>query len=43
MSEGPILKDATYYGFWACALLLFVLAHGLELYLLARILRELRG
>lgn len=43
-SAGPILKDATYYGFWARAIIALVLTQlGLGLvqcYLLYRVLRK---
>jgi hypothetical protein len=40
--SGPILKDATYFGFWAGALLLGLLAQVAEIALLWAILREVR-
>jgi hypothetical protein len=42
VSAGPIVKDWQYYTFWGVALLAFLASQGGIVYLLARILAELR-
>lgn len=42
MSNGPILKDGLYYGFWLSALVVYLLTQGATFGVLWMILREVR-